>query len=196
MCNEIHAVPSSGVGGFVSPLPLLNLVAKLRKEKEKENPIRQDGLQVCCDDDNTAGYRCIDCNLVYCEDCINGSHATKRSYKGHKVVSLEEYKNTTTTTTTSTTSSTTPHSRIIRHCTHHKDEEVKLFCIQDQTLICPYCISTIGKHAQHKCLPVKEASMEISKSTEELEKQINKTFGDMMKLKQQLVEQSEEYKKV
>ena len=148
--------------------------------------------EFCCEDDNVAAYGCSDCNDVYCKECANG-HADKKKYKGHKVVSLEEYKNTTTTTTST---SSTPHSRIIRHCDFHKHKVLELFCVEEQSLICPLCITTNGKHAKHDCVSVKEASIDILKSTEELEKQINKIYEDMLKLKQQLLEQSEEHKKV
>ena len=86
--------------------------------------------------------------------------------------------------------------RIIRHCNAHQDEEVNVYCTEDQTMVCHHCFTDGGKHEQHKCQSLEKASVAFSQVNEELENQIKMIHEKMMKFKDQLVVQYEDFKKV
>ena len=197
LCNEIHSVPSVGVSGYPSPFDLLSLIDKLR-ETIKTNNINtmtsSSGSLTCCEDNNPAVKRCIECKAVFCDECANRVHSF-RALKDHNVVVIDDVPDDSPGSANAANDSNN-NLHIIRHCNEHKDEEVKVYCVRDQALVCHLCVTVGRKHAQHECQSLEEASVTLSKVNEELENQINKIHEEMMKFKQKLVVQYEDFKKV
>ncbi|XP_064411117.1 nuclear factor 7, brain-like [Latimeria chalumnae] len=54
-----------------------------------------------------------------------------------------------------------PKARPKGMCSEH-EEKLKLFCLEDQDLICVVC-QTSKRHQKHKCCPIKEAALEYKK---------------------------------
>uniref|UniRef100_H3AEL8 Tripartite motif containing 35 n=1 Tax=Latimeria chalumnae TaxID=7897 RepID=H3AEL8_LATCH len=64
-------------------------------------------------------------------------------------------------------------------CSEH-EEKLKLFCLEDQELICVVC-QTSKKHQNHKCCPIKEAASEFSlKCLQESEKDVHFLYADQI----------------
>nr|XP_014353098.1 PREDICTED: zinc-binding protein A33-like [Latimeria chalumnae] len=85
-------------------------------------------------------------------------------------------------------------------CSEH-EEKLKLFCLEDQELICVVC-QTSKKHQNHKCCPIKEAASECKKdvktsltSLQDTEKKLIKVKEEYNKYLKHILDQTEKTKK-
>ena len=164
LCNAMYPIPSSGVRAFVCPLPLMNLVEKIRQLKHLKgnNDDNKDNLILCDNGDNKiAVKRCITCKAFYCDDCLSTLH---KSTRDHQLISLEDYAFSKSS---------------VRNCPIHQNEELNLYCTEDHTIVCARCIAKYGFHQHHRCESVVQVRANLFTKSSLLEKQITKNFNKM-----------------
>nr|XP_014339582.1 PREDICTED: zinc-binding protein A33-like [Latimeria chalumnae] len=71
-------------------------------------------------------------------------------------------------------------------CSEH-EEKLKLFCLEDQELICVIC-QTSKKHQNHKCCPIKEAALDYKE-------EVNPAVMHLPGIQEKLSKVKEEYRK-
>ena len=89
-----------------------------------------------CDSGDSGVSRCTNCSVFMCEFCVT-AHKRISTFKGHKILSLEEVK-------------AVGSQALIKpaFCEKHSGEILKLFCQTCQKTICRDC--TIVDHREHK----------------------------------------------
>ena len=70
---------------------------------------------------------CVDCENNMCEQCASIHFAMKCS-KEHRVVKLEELSTLDTSM-----------FYVLKHCNQHKDEKMKIYCLDCEVAVCPAC---------------------------------------------------------
>ncbi|XP_077994408.1 E3 ubiquitin-protein ligase TRIM71-like [Glandiceps talaboti] len=131
---------------------LLNLV-----KNTKPSDVSEPGLCEGCEE-NTATYRCVDCNLNFCPNCTK-THRRMAMTRNHNVVELEEFKEVKTT------------SRLLRqqnvYCNIHPENAVKYFCETCQVTMCTDCAMIKHRSEKHVHRELKDVADEyITKLTE------------------------------
>ena len=77
-------------------LTIQNLIAVLHEHKivdgEAEQPSEGASVVICenCENPTNATRGCVDCKIVYCDECSKIAHSIK-VMKGHKVIPINEY---------------------------------------------------------------------------------------------------------
>lgn len=116
---------------------------------------------------------CSDCpgQPPLCQGCFERSHVTERR-KLHKMVSLNERTNF--------------------FCQDHPDEKLKLFCLDDQQLVCLMCAQYSETHKGHKILPLKDAAasqkIAAQKAQASVQQQITLVTAQLVKLRQDVLD--------
>ena len=103
-----------------------------------------------CSATNPQMYYCFDCGRFMCPDCFNAHEVLKKSFQGHKVTPLQDFK-------------TEDYEALLRRqpfCSQefHEREITRFFCSQCQVCICPICIVT--DHQNHKVVLLDKAAHE------------------------------------
>ena len=105
-------------------------------------------------DDNPAATKCLDCDFYLCEDCT-AIHKQHRATKNHRIPTLAELKE-----------GGAKQLEQKRYCSAHEGEELKLYCITCQEVICRDC--TIVKHKKHDYTFINDIREELTKEMESL----------------------------
>ncbi|RMX40339.1 hypothetical protein pdam_00019656 [Pocillopora damicornis] len=95
-------------------------------------------------------YYCFDCGRFMCPGCFNAHEVLKKSFQGHKVTPLQDFK-------------TEDYEALLRRqpfCSQqfHEREIARFFCSQCQVCICQICIVT--DHENHKVVGLDKAAHE------------------------------------
>ena len=103
-----------------------------------------------CSATNPQMYYCFDCGRFMCPDCFNAHEVLKKSFQGHKVTPLQDFK-------------TEDYEALLRRqpfCSQefHEREITRFFCSQCQVCICQICIVT--DHQNHKVVLLDKAAHE------------------------------------
>jgi len=88
-----------------------------------------------CDSGDSGVSRCTNCSVFMCEFCVT-AHKRINTFKGHKILSLEEVKSVGSQALSKPA-----------FCEKHSGETLKLFCQTCQKTICRDC--TIVDHREH-----------------------------------------------
>ncbi|XP_030632639.1 zinc finger protein RFP-like [Chanos chanos] len=157
LCKEQFNIrPELRVNTFIS-----GLAAKFRKTVQlkvsgaKEELAIKPGemsCDVCTGQKLKVVKSCLDCGLSYCETHME-PHKTEAKLKKHKLINpvknLEDYI-----------------------CQKH-DRPLELFCRDDQTCVCQFCIE--GDHKTHNTVPLEE-------ETEQRKSQVGKTQTEVQQM--------------
>ena len=141
-----------------------------------------------CGANNSQMYYCFDCGRFMCPGCFNAHEVLKKSFQGHKVTPLQDFK-------------TEDYEALLRRqpfCSQqfHEREITRFFCSQCQVCICQICIVT--DHQNHKVVLVDKAAHEekdnimsdaklIKEMESELREVIKQSEETISKLKSNMV---------
>ena len=141
-----------------------------------------------CSATNPQMYYCFDCGRFMCPDCFNAHELLKKSFQGHKVTPVQDFK-------------TEDYEALLRRqpfCSQqfHEREITRFFCSQCQVCICQICIVT--DHQNHKVVLVDKAAHEekdnimsdaklIKEMESELREVIKQSEETISKLKSNMV---------
>ncbi|PFX11906.1 E3 ubiquitin-protein ligase TRIM71, partial [Stylophora pistillata] len=103
-----------------------------------------------CSVTNPQMYYCFDCGRFMCPDCFKAHELLKKSFQGHKVTSVKDFK-------------AEDYEALLKRqpfCTQqfHEREKARFFCSQCQLSICPICIVT--DHQNHNAILLDKAAHE------------------------------------
>ena len=131
-----------------------------------------------CSATNPQMYYCFDCGRFMCPDCFNAHEVLKKSFQGHKVTPVQDFK-------------AEDYEALLRRqpfCSQefHEREITRLFCLQCKVCICPICIVT--DHQNHKVVLLDKAAHEEKDNIMSGAKLIKKMESEL----QEVIKQFEE----
>ena len=131
-----------------------------------------------CSATNPQMYYCFDCGRFMCPDCFNAHEVLKKSFQGHKVTPVQDFK-------------TEDYEALLRRqpfCSQefHEREITRFFCSQCQVCICQICIVT--DHQNHKVVLLDKAAHEEKDNIMSGAKLIKKMESEL----QEVIKQFEE----
>ena len=131
-----------------------------------------------CSATNSQMYYCFDCGRFMCPDCFNAHEVLKKSFQGHKVTPVQDFK-------------TEDYEALLRRqpfCSQefHEREITRFFCSQCQVCICQICIVT--DHQNHKVVLLDKAAHEEKDNIMSGAKLIKKMESEL----QEVIKQFEE----
>ena len=131
-----------------------------------------------CSATNPQMYYCFDCGRFMCPDCFNAHEVLKKSFQGHKVTPVQDFK-------------TEDYEALLRRqpfCSQqfHEREIARFFCSQCQVCICQICIVT--DHQNHKVVLLDKAAHEEKDNIMSGAKLIKKMESEL----QEVIKQFEE----
>ena len=131
-----------------------------------------------CSATNPQMYYCFDCGRFMCPDCFNAHELLKKSFQGHKVTPVQDFK-------------TEDYEALLRRqpfCSQqfHEREIARFFCSQCQVCICQICIVT--DHQNHKVVLLDKAAHEEKDNIMSGAKLIKKMESEL----QEVIKQFEE----
>ena len=138
-CKTLSPVPASG---YLNDLPtsfyLNRLIELLHIKEGEETPVKCGN----CDRRFSVSY-CFQCGIFYCELCLI-SHNTLREKKEHRTVSLKEFQKEDYAYVFKR-----PYYKRPMICSRpgHQKEELKYYCKECETELCPACVTV--DHAGH-----------------------------------------------
>jgi len=129
-CRTEHQVPENGPEGFLTDFTVTHDLESLQLKSRQESSTCEQ-----CDSTEQAVAYCSDCPAFLCDFCSQ-AHKRMKSYRNHKIVSLDSGP------LKSIPKSPAP------YCSKHPDEGLKLFCKTCQCLVC--CVCIVATHQGHK----------------------------------------------
>ena len=111
---------------------------------------------------------CVDCKNNICEQCAM-LHSVIESLKEHHVVKLGELSTLDTLM-----------NYALKHCNQHKDEKIKIYCLDCETAVCQTCF--IIRHNGHKCSDINEVTQGLK---DQIRKNLEKTNEMFLKVNEQ-----------
>ena len=178
-CPECQAVIDLPDGNRFDRLPtsffhksLLNLLAVRKGGAASSFTCFQ------CSVTNPQMYYCFDCERFMCPDCFNAHEVLKKSFQGHKVTPVQDFK-------------AEDYEALLRRqpfCSQefHEREITRFFCSQCQVCICQICIVT--DHQNHKVVLLDKAAHEEKDNIMSGAKLIKKMESEL----QEVIKQFEE----
>ena len=144
LCRQTHAVPAGGLQGFLTDFIVSHEVEilGLKSSSAKNAPVCGE----CTGEGPVVSY-CCDCQSYLCKECSTQAHKKFRSYRGHKVIPVQDLD------------AASLQSSKVHYCSTHKNEVVKLYCDTCNKLICRDC--TLVDHRQHSYKFVQDARKQI-----------------------------------
>ncbi|CAG2193592.1 unnamed protein product [Mytilus edulis] len=116
-----------------------------------------------CETSNETKWKCINCDLILCQECKIKLHTKVKKNENHKVVDLKEFSNLGA-------------SETIRdvdlkniQCTFHTNELCFIYCQDCKVLSCAVCL--LESHQNHKLAKIEDV---YSIRVKELQEQDNK----------------------
>ena len=107
-----------------------------------------------CEGEGPVESYCRDCQAYLCSECSNQAHKKLRSYRGHKVIPVQDLD------------AASLQSSKVHYCSVHENEVMKLYCDTCSKLICRDC--TLVDHRQHSYTFVQDAHMQINSQLKSL----------------------------
>ena len=172
LCRTLFNIPDGGL----SDLPKNCFVEKLLDVQKLSNT---DQSLPTCDICSTvkkevdgvlppAMKHCVDCENNMCEQCAS-IHLAMKSSKEHRVVNLGELSTLDTSM-----------FYALKQCNQHKDEKIKMYCLDCEVAVCLACF--VIKHKGHECSDIGEVTQGLK---EQIRKDIEKTSEMFLKVNEQ-----------
>jgi len=117
----------------------------LEQQRETARAIDQPTCGFC--EEKTAVKRCIQCDGVLCEECVQTSHG-KSFFKNHDIVDLGPDGIAANGIVGAGVSETM--------CPEHPDEKLSFYCLDCCSVVCSRCI-LLGDHQDHQSTPISSA---------------------------------------
>ena len=115
-----------------------------------------------CDDKPAVGF-CIDCNKVFCDDCLGEAHRLKK-YQTHKIADLDQ------------STDTNPKHQCVCPGRHY----ISHICKTCQITICSYCLK-VG-HEKHEVQKIEGFNLNSKESLKDKLKLLNETCSNIAKI--------------
>ncbi|CAC5419897.1 unnamed protein product [Mytilus coruscus] len=114
-----------------------------------------------CETSNETKWKCINCDLILCQECKIKLHTKLKKNENHKVIDLKEFSNLGA-------------SETIRdldlkdiQCTIHKNDLCFIYCQDCKVLSCTVCL--LESHQNHKLGKIEEVYSQKVKELQELD---------------------------
>ena len=145
LCRKTHAIPAGGLQNFLTDFVVSHEVevAGLKSPSAKEAPVCGE-----CEGEGPVESYCRDCQAYLCSECSNQAHKKFRSYRGHKVIPVQDLD------------AASLQSSKVHYCSVHSGEVMKLYCETCSKPICRDC--TLVDHHQHKYKFAQDARKQIN----------------------------------
>ncbi|CAC5366599.1 unnamed protein product [Mytilus coruscus] len=127
-------------------------------------------LMTCqfCEISNETKWKCINCDLILCQECKIKLHTKLKKNENHKVIDLKEFSNLGA-------------SETIRdldlkdiQCTIHNTEHCIIYCQDCEVLSCAVCL--LESHQNHKLAKIDEVYSQKVKELQELDNKISQNL--------------------
>ena len=147
-CRKTHAVPAGGLQGFLTDF-IVSHEVEVSGVKASSGPLAKKAL-VCgeCEGEGPVESYCRDCQAYLCSECSNQAHKKFKSYRGHKVIPVQDLD------------AASLQSNKVHYCSTHKNEVMRLYCETCNKLACRDC--TLVEHRQHSYKFVQDARKQIN----------------------------------
>ena len=139
-CCKTHAIPTSGLQGFVTDFSLSHEI----EASGLTAPKRQKLICGECECEGPVESYCNDCQSYLCAEC-GAAHKRFKRYRGHNVISVQDL-------------SVQP--KKVHYCSIHSSEVVKLYCETCKMVACRECY--LEGHRQHGYQFVQDARKQLS----------------------------------
>ena len=145
LCRKTYTVPAGGLQSFLTDLIVSHKVEvlSLKNPSAKNAPVCGE----CTREGPVLSY-CRDCQTYLCKECSTQAHKKFRSYRGHKVIPVQDLD------------AASLQSSKVHYCSTHNSEVMKLYCETCNKLICRDC--TLVDHRQHSYKFVQDARKQIN----------------------------------
>ena len=171
LCRKEFTIPDDGLSGMQKNFFMEKLlhVRKLSVGEEARRVL----CDVCSNDkasaDETSKRACVECQQNYCEQCSR-CHAGTKAVAGH--VQMEKEKQPKKEEIA---------LKLLTTCDIHKDEEIKVCCLECKSAICMMCF--IKSHKTHDCSDIEEVSVDLRrqmKTDTDKVTELLKTTGEVL----------------
>lgn len=146
--------PTEGASFSSSYKEVLSNVAAIGSMTPSTSPqtsassVMSNGIVACGRCDTLAGFRCIHCNDMFCEDCVI-AHKEIFTNRDHRIVSLNP---SPVSLGASNSKFTDKQSNFEYQCFTH-NEDFRYLCESCKKVVCQEC--TLWEHKDHVCTPLK-----------------------------------------
>jgi Zinc finger, C3HC4 type (RING finger)/B-box zinc finger len=171
VCRAKTHLGKPGVRGLKKDFDLLEVLNSLASNFQPPTPLSS-RLNLCSECESATDTFCPQCHgtPVLCLSCFSAIHSTPKRKK-HSLSKMTE--------------------RQAVRCLEH-NEERKLYCMQDNTLVCLMCAEYGGAHKGHSLEPIATAAKSLRAQVSEAQDQTNLKRGvvaeSLVKLRQQEME--------
>ncbi|XP_052071813.1 uncharacterized protein LOC127710110 [Mytilus californianus] len=118
-----------------------------------------------CETSNETKWKCINCDLILCQECKIKIHTKLKKNQSHKVIDLKEFSNLGASETIRDLD-----LKDIQCTTHHK-ELCFIYCQDCEVLSCAVCL--LESHQNHKLTKIDEVYSQKVKELQELDNKIS-----------------------
>ncbi|XP_066283999.1 uncharacterized protein [Branchiostoma lanceolatum] len=144
-CKNAVFLDDRGLGCLCPNLTLQNIIERVKGVEAAT--ARSDGNLACevCEKSPAADAvkTCVTCELSFCDKCLTAVHSRKAFVKHRLVDPLTR------------TMPKTP------KCQDHAEDKLSLYCVSDETIICPRCTEPDGRHSAHPVVELPEMYQEM-----------------------------------
>ena len=149
-CRKDTTLPQGGVDNLPTAF-FVNRLKELHSKMERAHG-KVDAKCELCSGDKAEAF-CRQCAQFICEECIKAHQRMKKSFPGHKVVTLDELKK-------GGAKEIVTQESPLQTCTKH-DQPMNIYCFDCSCLICRDC--TIKDHRDHNHEFIKVSAPETKK---------------------------------
>ena len=150
-CRKDTTLPQGGVNNLPTAF-FVNRLKELHSKMERAHGKVEASCELCSGD--KAEAFCRQCAQFICEKCVKAHQRMKKSFPGHKVVTLDELKE-------GGAKEIVKQESPLQTCKEH-DESMKIYCFDCSSLICRDC--TIKDHKDHNHEFIKKAAPVMKKN--------------------------------
>ncbi len=147
-CRFDTTLPKGGVASL-KPAFFINRMKEIHSKLSRAHG-KVEFMCENCSGDKAEAF-CRQCALFICADCVRSHHRMKRTFAGHKAVSLKELKE-------GGAKVIMVEEAPLQMCPDH-DEQMKIYCFDCKCLICRDC--TINDHNDHNREFIKKAAPKV-----------------------------------
>ena len=169
LCQRETILPQDGVTKLPSNYPLISLVEEVTKQEQllqgEGSKIRSKIICQACDEENEAISRCMDCEYYFCQECQR-SHQRFPALKNHIIKTLAELQEESALKNESEMN--------IFKCDMHHGQELCLYCITCEQLICKLCATSNHREPMHTFLNLSKA---FDRCLQEVNKGASQLYG-------------------
>ena len=149
-CRKDTTLPQGGVDNLPTAF-FVNRLKELHSKMERAHGKVEASCELCSGD--KAEAFCRQCAQFICEKCVEAHQRMKKTFPGHKVVTLDELKK-------GGAKEIVTQESPLQTCTKH-DQPMNIYCFDCSCLICLHC--TVKDHSGHNYEFIKVSAPETKK---------------------------------